>query len=1108
MNPITSITQGCDFTLRIRAKRVATRGYVNVSFVEIADIHVNLVNLPSTKTPIAYTIDSEGRLLLDIDGETLDCNSYGIEILGYYNNGNWRHQLAPAFQIVRTSTEDNYALTESDERTIDLVIIIGETYLTTKGFNQAMEEHDQDIAAHQDLRTEVGRIETTLQNATADITQLQADMLNAGKVDDIKVNGRSVVSQKQAYITIPEKASDLPNDANYQDATQVQEKIDESLPTKVSDLQNDEGYQTAQDVQGALPTKVSDLQNDSDFASKSYVDGKVAEAGQVDDVKVNGTSVVSQKEANITVPTKVSDLNNDSGFQTAQQVQQTVQSAQINDVAITVDNSVGTPSGTASISNGRLAIALSNIKGEKGDSIVGPEGPQGETCAYDPNNPDTPVFQLATTTGQSQTQVMTQKAVTDELNTDRVWGLTQLSIPSPSGSADLRSINRTTLLWQTQTSNASGVRRAITPGLTYRLVGNINYASRFAFLHTSGNTSGTEPDWAEGCTLQILPAGATIDVVAPDGENGANYIYLEKKSGGSTVIASYLGIVEYTKEHMAKMEQDKQTTDERVEDIESAIWNNADFIPVFETATPSDADAYNMTIMPNGSPTNIFRQIDDYKKRLAYFPKVRIAGGGTLRFTMSGLIGLSVCELPWRELNLAPNSAYYKNTDLIERTFFSATAQTVEIVLKKNTRRVLFLTSSASSNLSPSAITDYISEVTLPVATIGGFTFGSGEDGGNDDKEMMLVRHATTKPSASTHNPYFNLLHYSDIHASSLASESISKAIMKYGANLHAVLCTGDVIYSTIGGSYDGENWWPACGLQAKSLFTLGNHDDSLDLNGNRQTKAWSHNLYFADHITALGYIMPTGYDDSNSPNYKACFWHKDFDNQKVRLIGLDCRNKFNGVVNPATGAIVTDDNNTTNEQEVWLAARLAETLPNSGNSAAGYTVVIAAHYPLDGFAGDNANGNTEGGRVINQKTGEVTNWHRTFNTEYAPEASMRWANSDNVNNIAEIIKYYMNQEGSHFAAYLCGHTHNNLFFYPARYPDILNVCIEMAGNIRDEYYSNKSTMGNFIANIVSFNTSASLMKIVRLGVKSDNYLTPLNFLCYNYATRKIVHEG
>ena len=45
----------------------------------------------------------------------------------------------------------------------------------------------------------------------------------------------------------------------------------------------------------------------------------------------------------------------------------------------------------------------------------GSRGAQGETCAYDPNDPNTPVFQLATTPGDSQTKAMTQKAVTEAM---------------------------------------------------------------------------------------------------------------------------------------------------------------------------------------------------------------------------------------------------------------------------------------------------------------------------------------------------------------------------------------------------------------------------------------------------------------------------------------------------------------------------------------------------------------------------------------------------------------------------------------------------------------------------------------------------------------------
>ena len=145
---------------------------------------------------------------------------------------------------------------------------------------------------------------------------------------------------------------------------------------------------------------------------------EIAEAGKVDDVKVNGVSVVSGKKAIITVPTKVSDLTNDSGYQNEQQVQQKVDAAKITSADISVDGGTGTPSGSAGVSGNQLVIALHNIKGEKGDpgeSIVGPQGPQGATSVYDQTTQDF-LTTLETTTGQSQTTTMTQKAITDAID--------------------------------------------------------------------------------------------------------------------------------------------------------------------------------------------------------------------------------------------------------------------------------------------------------------------------------------------------------------------------------------------------------------------------------------------------------------------------------------------------------------------------------------------------------------------------------------------------------------------------------------------------------------------------------------------------------------------
>lgn len=875
---------------------------------------------------------------------------------------------------------------------------------------------------------------------------------------------------------------------------------------------------------------------------------------------------------------------------------------------------------------------------------------------------------LYDSTGSNTDGAMTQKSITDEIISDRVWGYTQLSIPSPSQSADLRYIVRSTLKWGAQTTYASGVRRAIVPGKTYKIVGNATYAGKWAWLETNVNTSDTDPSFPPGCTLETIGANQTLYVVAPA---EANYIYLEKKSGGNSVIASYLGEVIFTKEHIEELDtyftdeilaldtrldsyndrinnatyykyteitypsgttenlksiidgvwtgntsyhsgmtigivsgktykltskteystqyawlssfdrengstppyvEDcvltavaKDTTIyitapstakylyvrrtyggnwviptlwladtsheylEKVEDLETAVLNNADFIPEDETVTPLSEETYNVDYFPNASPDNIFRGIGDYQKRLAYFPKVRIAGGGTLKFTMTGQLGVSVVELPWRELDRAPNYAYYKNTDVINRVSYSAAPREVELTLNKKTRRIVIHTSTSSSSISPASITDYITSVTLPVAKLENFTF-SNDDTSTDD-ELMLIKHTTMKPPANSGLPYLNLLHYSDIHCSTTAAGNIIKASKKYVSYISDVLNTGDVVYSVIGGAYNGDNddWYEKSGLQNISLFTPGNHDDLISTTTReRYGKSYLHTKYFPQIvINALKITMPTGYTDSDSANYQACYWYKDYTAQKVRLIGLDCMDKCDGVVNPATGEIETAGT-TGNEQELWLVERLAETLPNSGNTAEGYSVVVCGHYPLDGYSGDNKkydnstlswvynqnalrdaeSGVTPGGRVFSEKTNAVMNFHRRSASEYSPNPTMRWANSDDINNIANILDYYAHLEGSNFIAYLGGHVHNNLFFYPTKYPDLLNICVDMAGHLREMYYADQVNMGGFVSNLISFNTSGKLIKIARLGVKSDVWLTPLNYICYDYVNRKVVSEG
>lgn len=313
MKRIPTITQGCDFTFRIAARRIGFNNFVKVSFEEIANITVNLIELPSRKTPLSYSIDEEGRILIPVDGTNLECTTYGVELIGFYNNGNWRHQIAPAVEIVKVSAQDNYALTESDDRTIDLYISLGDTSVSTRLLDTKIEEHNTNTQAHQDLRQEIndlaedglemaGRMasaEESISDINEALQYMQGDISEAGKVDDVTVNGQSVLNQitKTANIT---------------------------MPTKVSDLENDENFANTNDI--------ANLQSqlDAQVEINDELREGIEAAGKVDEVTVNGQSVLDQqtKTANITMPTKVSDLQNDNNYQSAEEVAQAVSNKQ------------------------------------------------------------------------------------------------------------------------------------------------------------------------------------------------------------------------------------------------------------------------------------------------------------------------------------------------------------------------------------------------------------------------------------------------------------------------------------------------------------------------------------------------------------------------------------------------------------------------------------------------------------------------------------------------------------------------------------------------------------------------------------------------------------
>ena len=139
-------------------------------------------------------------------------------------------------------------------------------------------------------------------------------------IESVSVNGTQLaVNNKNVNVTVPTAVSELTNDENYATQSYVDSGIDSiaaAMPTKVSDLTNDSNFTTQTYVDTELEKKQDTLPmgevTSADIGKalmpKTVSNGEVTswefgEAGMVDDVTINGTSIVNNKVAEIPVAT-------------------------------------------------------------------------------------------------------------------------------------------------------------------------------------------------------------------------------------------------------------------------------------------------------------------------------------------------------------------------------------------------------------------------------------------------------------------------------------------------------------------------------------------------------------------------------------------------------------------------------------------------------------------------------------------------------------------------------------------------------------------------------------------------------------------------------------
>lgn len=108
--------------------------------------------------------------------------------------------------------------------------------------------------------------------------EIMEEIANAGKVDDVRVNGVSVVENKVADVTVPTKTSDLTNDSGYQNATQISETVSGAI--NIHNTSNDAHSNIITpikaditDIQALIPAQASE---ENKLADKNFVNSSVA----------------------------------------------------------------------------------------------------------------------------------------------------------------------------------------------------------------------------------------------------------------------------------------------------------------------------------------------------------------------------------------------------------------------------------------------------------------------------------------------------------------------------------------------------------------------------------------------------------------------------------------------------------------------------------------------------------------------------------------------------------------------------------------------------------------------------------------------------------------
>ena len=244
-----------------------------------------------------------------------------------------------------------------------------------------------------------------------------------------------------------------------------------------------------------------------------------------------------------------------------------------------------------------------------------------------------------------------------------------------------------------------------------------------------------------------------------------------------------------------------------------------------------------------------------------------------------------------------------------------------------------------------------------------------------------------------------------------------------------------------------------------KILNVIGNHDcwhtGSTWPTPYDATETEAYTKFFAPYISSWGVT---------SAGTNLCYYYKDYDNSNIRLIVLDSIH-WNSA------------------QQTWFENLLAN------SKAADKAVLIVEHYPAQpGLTGIYCTFNS-----ITQRLDPVPT---------PAENQMERLPTDAFEKVDAFIA-----EGGQFICWLCGHTHEDYIGVVTGHTDQMQIVISCAltSNLYSDCARTPGEKSQDLFNVVSIDSTAKLIKLIRIGASTDKFMRSRETLCINYDTKEVI---